>query len=182
MHDRVSFSPRLSSPTNEQRLRRLSVSTVLSTDKRAHRVYEKWPDYDQISHIVGYRINPPESKKLDAPSVRRSAAAAAGVDHRKPTSLARLASASKQIKAMNSLKPSSARRHPSKDKKSPRDPPAPPTLIEEVPVQRPVKETTDIFPTLVCPSSLIYSQRIRTRQWLMSNNFALNSRRTLPLV
>ena len=180
MHDCVSFRSQCTSPSTEQRFRRLSVSTVLSTDKRTHRVYEKWPDYDQISHIVGYRINPPESKKLDASSNRRSAAAA-GVDHRKPTSLARLAVASKQIKAMHSLNRSSARRHPSKEEKSSRDLLAVPARIDEVPVIRPVKRTTDILPTLVCPSSLLYSHRIRTRQWLISNNFSLNSRRTLPL-
>ena len=37
-----------------------SIASVTSHEKRANRVYEPWPDYREISRIVGHRIEKPQ--------------------------------------------------------------------------------------------------------------------------
>ncbi|CAF4879085.1 unnamed protein product [Rotaria sp. Silwood1] len=175
----------LSSIKKDQQ-RRLSVSSVSSTDKRANKVYEKWPDYNQISEIVGYRIEPKQSKIItsDAISSRPSLTR----NQRKRNTAIRFPTTSKQIKNVMSLNPSSTRQKLSKIKQATQtdvtpiiiDQPALP--IEHVPSTNLIKEIKPKLPTILCPSSVAYSNRVQTRQWLIKNNFSSNSMRTLPLM
>ncbi|CAF4638572.1 unnamed protein product [Rotaria sp. Silwood1] len=175
----------LSSIKKDQQ-RRLSVSSVSSTDKRANKVYEKWPDYNQISEIVGYRIEPKQSKIItsDAISSRPSLTR----NQRKRNTAIRFPTTSKQIKNVMSLNPSPTRQKLSKIKQATQtdvtpiiiDQPALP--IEHVPSTNLIKEIKPKLPTILCPSSVAYSNRVQTRQWLIKNNFSSNSMRTLPLM
>ena len=167
-------------------MRPLSVSTVSSTDKRVHKVYEQWPDYNHISQIAGYRIDPPASKIELTNSA--SSRASAGGGQRKRTPSSRLISATKQIKSIMNLNATPARREPSKTKITSKTEPLttlavlaekPPIIIE--PMLSPSMQQPKL-PTCLCPSSLLYSQRIRTRQWLLQTNFARYAPRTLPLI
>jgi hypothetical protein len=149
---------------NQQRC--LSVSSVASIDKRANKVYEKWPDYTEISQIVGYRIEktpqiitPPSPPVVEITQTKR----------KKST---RFANTAKQVKDMSSIE-----REILIDK--PVDEPSPP-LIHKAPIIIPsIKEIKPKLPSFICPSSKIYSKRIQTRQWLIKNYF---SPQTLPLM
>jgi hypothetical protein len=163
--------------------RSISVSTVASTDKRLHRVYEPWPDYDHISRLVGYRIDRPLSKVL-MPTTD-SSRSRAGMKQRKPITSTRFNTAGKQIKTMLNLNVSSARSISSKVKRSTKHelpsilPEQVSVIVEPIQCQR---VPSPQLPTFLCPSSMIYSQRIRTRQWLMKNNFTTYASRTVPLL
>ena len=158
--------------------RRLSVSTVSSVEKKANRVYEKWPDYNQISDIVGYRIDPPVSK---TPTSRP----AGSMPRRKHTKSTAFPTASKQIKNVVGLKPPTARHQLSKNKKSNKInlepiipeqlPPPPPAPLLKTPIK-------PKLPTVLCPSSSAYSSHVQTRQWLVQNHFSTNAMRTVPLL
>ncbi|CAF3496007.1 unnamed protein product [Rotaria sp. Silwood1] len=182
----LSFSNQSLSSIKKDQQRRLSVSSVSSTDKRANKVYEKWPDYNQISEIVGYRIEPKQSKIItsDAISSRPSLTR----NQRKRNTAIRFPTTSKQIKNVMSLNPSPTRQKLSKIKQATQtdvtpiiiDQPALP--IEHVPSTNLIKEIKPKLPTILCPSSVAYSNRVQTRQWLIKNNFSSNSMRTLPLM
>lgn len=157
--------------------RRLSVSTVSSVTKQANRVYEKWPDYNRISDIVGYRIDPPNSKLLTPQPSNTS-------PRRKHTKSTGFPTASKQIKNLVGLKVSSNRQQSSKNKKSSTINLVP-TIVEQPaapPPPPPMKKSQSKLPTILCPSSPAYSSHIQTRQWLVRNHFSTNAMRTLPLL
>ncbi len=161
--------------------RRPSVSSVASIDKKVNRVYEKWPDYNQISDIVGYRIDPPVSKTL-SPTVTSDK-----LSQQKSNKSAGVSTSFKRVKNVIGLNPLLARRQSSKNKKTNKseiipiiiDPPPPPPPMTAKP---PVKDNRPKLPTLLCPSSTAYSSRIQTRQWLIRNHFSSNATRTLPLL
>lgn len=158
--------------------RRLSVSTVSSMEKQANRVYEKWPDYNQISDIVGYRIDPPSSKLLTAQPADKNS-------RRKPTKANRFPTAMKQLKNLAGLKGSPTRQQTPKSKKS-KESNRVPTIVEpptaSPPKPPPIKDNQPKLPTILCPSSPAYSSHIQTRQWLVRNHFSNNAMRTLPLL
>lgn len=54
------YRSRLFTPRVKTYQRCPSVASVTSNEKRANRVYEPWPDYTEISRIVGYRIEKPQ--------------------------------------------------------------------------------------------------------------------------
>ncbi|CAF2487710.1 unnamed protein product [Rotaria sp. Silwood2] len=174
------------SPIRKDQQRRLSVSSVSSVDKRANKVYEKWPDYNQISEIVGYRIDPTPSKIITSDSL--SSRPSLTRNQRKRNTTIGFPTTSKQIKNVMSLNPSPTRRKLSKIKQSIKTDVTPiiidqPTSsIEKILTINPIKETKPKLPSILCPSSVSYSNRIKTRQWLMKNNFSSNSMRTLPLI
>ena len=166
----LSFSHRSLSPIKYDRQRNVSVSPVSSVDKRANKVYEKWPDYNQISEIVGYRINPPSPKIITSKSKSsRPSNAINRLKRNSSTEQNKTSSRTKQ-KSPKSKKPDVTL--PIIDK-----PPSP--IIEKVLIN---KEIQPKLPNILCPSSITYSNRIRTRQWLIKNNFSLNTIRTLPLL
>lgn len=181
------FSYQLLSSIPQDQHRRLSVSSVTSHERRSNKVYEKWPDYNEISEIVGYRIDPPPLKvttlntSISRPSGTRG--------QRKRSSAIGFPMASKQIKNMVSLNPSPTRVKVSKVKQTTKTEPAPIT-IDKLPesndlirVNNPIiQENKPKLPTFLCPSSAAYSSRTLTRQWLMKNNFSSNVSRTIPLV
>lgn len=151
--------------------RPLSVSTVDSEEKRAHKVYEKWPDYEQISQIVGFRIDPPKPK-VSMPTESHSTT-------KKRNSSSRLVAATKQIKTIVNLNVAATRRMKTTEPipEQPLMPPVGPMMIHFESAMSAVPR----LPSSFCPSSMIYSQRIRTRQWLLKTNFAEHAMRTSPL-
>ena len=90
-----------------------SISPVPSLNKQTNRVYEKWPDYDHISQIVGYRIEPPPPLK---PVLSNSLASRPSQSNsqRKSNKSTGFSNASKQIKTALGLSASPARRRSSK--------------------------------------------------------------------
>ena len=145
--------------------------------KQANRVYEKWPDYNQISEIVGYRIDPPNSKLLTPQPSNTNL-------RRKHTKSTGFPTASKQIKNLVGLKASSNRQQTPKNKKSSQINLIP-TIVEQPvvpPPKPPIKKPESKLPTILCPSSSAYSSHIQTRQWLVRNHFSTNAMRTLPLL
>ncbi|CAF0903327.1 unnamed protein product [Rotaria sordida] len=174
------------SPIKKDQQRHLSVSSVSSVDKRANKIYEKWPDYNQISEIVGYRIDPSPSKIITSDSI--SSRPSATRNQRKRNTTLAFPTTSKQIKNAMSLNPSPTRRKPSKIKQSIKTDITPIIIdqslpsIEQVLTINPIKEIKPKLPNILCPSSVAYSNRIQTRQWLIKNNFSSNSIRTLPLI
>jgi hypothetical protein len=184
------FSHRSVSPIkkDQHQQRRLSVSSVSSVDKRANKVYEKWPDYNQISEIVGYRIDPPPSKVITTDS-SISAHPTDVITQRKRNKSTGFPTASKQVKNVISLNRSSKQRESPKLKKSKKPDITPPVVIdkpaptiEKVPIQIPIKEHKPKLPNILCPSSMTYSNRVQTRQWLIKYHFSSNAIRTLPLL
>jgi hypothetical protein len=178
------FSKQLSLlPIRKDQQRRLSVSSVSSVDRRANKVYEKWPDYDHISEIVGYRIDPPPPKTITSKSI--SSRPSDTITQRKRNKTTGFSTASKQIKSLISLNPSPAKRQTLKNKKSIKTD-ATPIIIEKpiakIPLNNPIKDNKPKLPNILCPSSIMYSDRIKTRQWLIKNDFSSNSIRTLPLL
>jgi hypothetical protein len=176
------------SPSIKKKVQRrsLTVSSVSSADKRANKVYEKWPDYNEISEIVGYRIDPPPSKTVTSNSVS-SRPSDTTIQRKKNKS--GFSTTSKQIKSVVNLSSSATRRQSSKNKKSTKtditpiiimDKPSP--TIPKIPLDDPTKEIKSKLPNILCPSSKIYSNRIQTRQWLIKNHFSSNAIRTLPLL
>jgi len=181
------FSNRsLSPPIKKYQQRRLSVSSVSSFDKRANKVYEKWPDYNHISEIVGYRIDPPSSKIITSNSISSRPSGAIG--QRKRSTLTGLPTTSKQIKNVTNLHPSPTRRESLKTKKPTKTDLTPiisdksSPIIEKVLIHNPIQEIKPKLPNILCPSSISYSKRIQTRQWLMKNNFSSHPIRTPPLL
>ena len=151
--------PRLSSSRKKSSQRCPSVSSVTSNEKRTNRVYEQWPDYTEISRIVGYPIQKPPPPRLPSPIPEPPPEAVKG-----KKSL-RFIKAVKQIQQLSLLeKPPSP------------PPPPPPPIILPPPI--PVKLVPQL-PPLLCPSSISYSKRLQTRQWLINNHSA---RQSLPLI
>jgi len=177
------FSHQSLSPIRKDQPRRLSVSSISSIDKKANKVYEKWPDYYHISEIVGYRIDPPPPKTVTSKSI--SSRPSDTITQRKRNKTTEFSTASKQVKNLISLNPSPAKRQLLKNKKSIKTD-ATPIIIEKpipkLPLNNPIKETKSKLPNILCPSSIMYSNRIQTRQWLIKNDFSSNSIRTLPLI
>ncbi|CAF1445527.1 unnamed protein product [Adineta steineri] len=174
-NERIRKNNRSFSSIKHDRERSLSVSSVSSTDKRANKVYEKWPDYNQISEIVGYRINPPSSKLITSKTILSRPSNTN--NQQKRTTSNKLPTVSKQKKTSSRTiqQKSSKSIIPSTTIEKPLSPELPPP-------PQPVKEVQPILPNLLCPSSLTYSHRIRTRQWLIKHNFSSNTIRTLPLL
>ncbi|CAF3664459.1 unnamed protein product [Rotaria socialis] len=171
----------LSVKTDQQRC--LSVSPVLSIDKRANKVYETWPDYNQISEIVGYRINPSPEKKPTSDAVPSDPSASRS----KRKASIRFPAASKQIKNLISLNSTSIRRNLSKAKQPLQTNMTPATndkssLGIEPLKNTPAKEIKPKLPNIICPSSVAYSSRAQTRQWLLKHNFSGNAMHTVPLL
>lgn len=147
-------STRILSPKKNQRC--LSVSSVASIDKRANRVYEQWPDYPEISQIVGYRIEKP------VPIVPPSPQPVVQIDQKKGKKSSRFANVAKKVQNMS-------------------------TIEKEIVISKPISEQPIIekfirkeeiqpkLPTFLCPTSELYSKRIRTRQWLLKNDFSSQS-------
>lgn len=160
--------------------RSLSVSTVASIDKRANKVYEKWPDYDHISEIVGYRIDPPISKINTSNSI--TSRPSDTIAQRKRDKSAGFSTKSKQIKTLVRLNQPPTRRQSSKTKKSANTEAIVPIIIDKPIPKTPIKDTKPKLPNILCPSSISYSNRIQTRQWLTKNHFSSNAVRTLPLI
>ncbi|CAF4392109.1 unnamed protein product, partial [Rotaria magnacalcarata] len=162
--DCQSANHRLASPPitmNQDRC--LTVSSVASIDKHTNKVCDKWPDYTEINQILGFPIQ-------KFPSIAAKSNRPTNIPHRKKQNKSnRFVDAIKQIQNR-----SSNQRNLLKNK-----------CLEEFPVNNKLavhdtsKETDYKLPPLVCPSSLYYSKRIRTRQWLCQNDF---STRTLPLI
>jgi len=178
------FSKQLSLlPIRKDQQRRLSVSSVSSVDRRANKVYEKWPDYDHISEIVGYRIDPPPPKTITSQPI--SSRPSDTTTQRKRNKTTGFSTASKQVKSLISLNASPGKRQLLKNKKSIKTD-ATPIIIEKpipkIPFNNPIKETKPKLPNILCPSSIMYSNRLQTRQWLIKNHFSSNSIRTLPLI
>ena len=171
---------------NHRRL--LSVSPVSSADKRANKVYEKWPDYNQISEIVGYRIDPPPPNQITSNSTSSHRCAFPSLQ--KPNKSIDFSTASKQIKNAINLNPPQTppRRKISKTKQSKKINEVSPTIGKSLPIiekilsNNPIGKVKPTLPAILCPSSKSYSVRIQTRQWLMKNNFSSNAIRTLPLI
>ena len=159
-----------------------SISPVPSLNKQTNRIYEKWPDYDHISQIVGYRIEPPPPLK---PVLSNSLASRPSQSNsqRKSNKSTGFSNASKQIKTALGLSASPARRRSSKLQSISQldlapviiDPPKPLQII-------PPKEIKPRLPTYLCPSSANYSHRAQTRQWLIKNNFSSSACRARPLI
>jgi len=168
----LSFRTQSLSPIKPDRQRSLSVSSVSSIEKRANKVYEKWPDYNRISEIVGYRINPPESKIITSKS--KSSRPSNPINRPKRNTSTKLPPTSKQKKTQ---------RKTAKSKKTD----VTPVIIDKplsptIDMNNPIKEIQPKLPTILCPSSIAYSNRIQTRQWLIKTNFSSNTIRTLPLL
>ncbi|UJR37437.1 hypothetical protein I4U23_030140 [Adineta vaga] len=159
------------SAIKHDRQRCLSVSSISSLDKRTHRVYEKWPDYNQISEIVGYRIDPPPPKVITSNIIssrpskstnqqkRNSSTKTSTIPKQKKTSDRKLQKNNLASTVINKLPPS-----------------------PEISLTQPIEVIKPKLPNLLCPSSLAYSQRIRTRQWLTKHSFSSDPIRTLPLL
>ena len=163
--------------------RSLSVSPVLSVDKRTNKVYEKWPEYNQISEIVGYRINPSPAKKPTSNTVPADPSASPS---KRKKSIG-FSAASKQIKNLISLNSTSIKRNPTKRKQSTQTNVIPETndkssLAFEPLKIMPAKEIKPKLPNIICPSSTVYSNRAQTRQWLLKHNFSGNAMHTVPLL
>ncbi|CAF2237147.1 unnamed protein product [Rotaria magnacalcarata] len=179
---KIANNPLLLSVKNDQQ-RCLSVSPVPSIDKRANKVYEKWPDYNQISEIVGYRINPSSKNKPTSDAVPSGPSTSRG-KRKTPT---RFPGASKQIKNLISLNSTSMRRNLSKAKQPMQSNMTPATndkssLGIEPLKNTPAKEIKPKLPNIICPSSIAYSSRAQTRQWLLKHNFSGNAMHTVPLL
>ncbi|CAF0927786.1 unnamed protein product [Adineta ricciae] len=169
-NDRQEINRSLSAIKHD-RQRCLSVSSISSLDKRTHKVYEKWPDYNQISEIVGYRIDPPAPKVITS-----------NITPSRPSKTRSQQKRNSSTKLSITPKP----KQPS-GRKSQKDTLIPivveePSLILEVPSVKATEEIKPNLPDLLCPSSIVYSQRVRTRQWLMKHNFSCNPIQTLPLL
>jgi hypothetical protein len=101
----------------------------------------------------------------------------------------KFSTAAKEIKTLTGIYPSPTRRQSLKTKTSTKTDATPPVIIdklspiiEKAVIHNPIKETKPKLPDILCPSSVSYSKRIQTRQWLMKHNFALNSIQTIPLL
>ena len=151
--------------------RRLSVSTVDLKEKHANKVFENWPDYNEISQIVGFRIEPPKVK-LSTTTDGRGAT-------KKGNSSSRLVAATKQITRLVNLNAIATRRPKASEGQSEKVP-----LLSDVMAIRvaPPPSTSPRLPSSLCPSSMIFSQRLETRQWLLRNNFSQHATRTCPLL
>ncbi|CAF3206061.1 unnamed protein product [Rotaria socialis] len=152
-----------SPPVTMNQERCLTVSSVASIDKHTNKVYDKWPDYTEINQMLGFPIQ-------KFPSVAAKPKRPTNIPHRKKQNKSnRFVDAIKQIQNR-----SSNQRNLLKNK-----------FLEEFPmngklvVHHTSKEADSTLPPLVCPLSVYYSKRIRTRQWLCQNDF---STRTLPLI
>jgi hypothetical protein len=90
----------------------------------------------------------------------------------------------KERKSITSLNPSPTRRQSLKPKALTKTDTAPPMIDKPSPIIEKVsfEETKLKLPNILCPSSIMYSNRIQTRQWLIKNHFSSNSIRTLPLL
>lgn len=174
-------STNLQSSKRKNSLKCPSISPVPSLDKQVNRVYEKWPDYDHISQIVGYRIEPPLSKTVMSNSI--SSRPSQSNIRRKSNKSSSFSSASKQVKTVLGLNSSPNRRRSSKFPSIPQLDLTPIIIDQPKPLQiDPPKDLKPQLPTCLCPSSLNYSHRIQTRQWLIKNNFSPSTSRTRPLL
>jgi hypothetical protein len=153
------FSKRILSSGKNKQQRCLSVSSVGSIDKRRNKVYEKWPDYTQISQIVGYRIEKP-------PPIEISSPADVKINQKKQKKSIRFVDATKQITNMAAIERDVLINKPIDEQKIP--------VLNTSP-----EEIKPKLPSILCPSSKNYSKRIQTRQWLTKNFF---SPQTLSLV
>jgi hypothetical protein len=142
-----------------------SVSSVASIDKRVNKVYEKWPDYTQISQIVGYHVE-------KVPPISTSSRPSNANGQKKRNKSTRFTDTVKQVKNMtltqrDLLKSQTLNEYP---------------VIEKVVVPNLNKEIKPKLPSILCPSSMKYSKRIQTRQWLIKSDFSSSSSCTLPLI
>ena len=154
-------------------LRCPSVSTVASVDKRTHQVYEKWPDYNEISRIVGYRIDPPPLKQpasqtiSSRPSAMKNAAKRISMVKQVKNTTFRLSSSTTKNKRLLKME--------TIDKEV-----NPPVIIVEPKAKK--EDNIPQLPGPFCPTSMLFSQRIQTRRWLLKTNFSEHSIRTVPLI
>lgn len=158
------FSTQILTPSrNKTRQRCLSVSSVASNDKRANKVYEKWPDYTEICEILGYRIEKIPSIQTSSPPTSQPVLETNPKKRKKTT---KFANAAKQVKDMPTAEREILKNIP--------------MTIPKLPiVRKPIKSNEPKLPSYFCPSSKLYSKRIQTRQWLLKNSF---SPQTLPLI
>ncbi|CAF0750136.1 unnamed protein product [Didymodactylos carnosus] len=149
--------------------KRLSVSSVNTADKRRCIVYEEWPNIEQISKILGYKIQ----QKSMTPAVVEKKSSSPLVTGRSKRHA--LTSAAKRLK--RETNPPLSRN----------DPPtlsslavlgSSPVVMNNLQMKPDKIKLPDIF----CPSSESYSTTILIKRWLMKNDFCSGSSRTLPLL
>lgn len=154
-------------PKKASGIRCPSVSSVDSENRRLNKVYDKWPNYDEISEIVGFRIEPKAKKTLPKENSSRTG---------------RNRSLSRQIKSSLVFKQIGVNK---KKKTTKIDLPIVEQEEEKAKIiVAPVEPKKDIvvrLPTSLCPSSLSFSQRLETRRWILKTDFRAPSTRTIPV-
>jgi hypothetical protein len=126
---------------------------MASTDKRKNRVYQPWPDYPEISRIVGYRIEKPALIVPPTPPVVQ-------IEPKKGKKPSRFANVAKKVQNLSTDEKEVIKSKP---------------IIEEPIVIEQIIRKEPKLPALICPTSEFYSKRIRTRQWLIKNDFTSQS-------
>lgn len=148
----------LSSVATFDKKRSLSVSSAVSIDKQTSKI---WLAQREISQIYDYPI-----EKLPHLSQR----SVTEIHKRQKTKMNRFVDAINQIKSRSTNQRNSLKRKPHKG-------------LSHIETVLPRDKNPDIsslkLPPLIYPTSLYYSKRILTRQWLCQNDF---STRTLPLI
>ncbi|CAF0830934.1 unnamed protein product [Didymodactylos carnosus] len=147
--------------------KRLSVSSVNTADKYRCIVYDQWPNREQVSKILGYKI---EYSGTLAETGKKSKSISGKKSNRQT-----LTSMSKRVKREEKSK--LLINHPITDLN--------PAVLESSPVietNKQAKPAQSNLPDIIYPPSEKYSTTISIKRWLMKNSFCSGTPRTFPLL